>query len=120
MRTPKLCVVDGCPGLLGALERVWPKVDVQRCAVHKLRNLERKAPKHALDQIKADYQLIVYAESGNAARVAYDAFVRKWKAPCPGVVRSLQEGGDEVLMYRPRFPGQVNEHICGFRPMAIG
>jgi putative transposase len=103
MRVPKLCVVDGCPGLRGALGRVWPKVDVQRCAVHKLRNLERKAPKHALDEIKDDYHLIVYAKSASEARSAYDAFVRKWKASCPGVVRSLQEGGDELLTFY-RYP----------------
>jgi transposase-like protein len=103
LRTPKLCVVDGCPGLRGALERVWPEVDVQRCAVHKLRNLERKAPKHALDEIKEDYHLIVYAKSEREARSAFDAFVRKWKARCPGVVRSLQEGGDELLTFY-RYP----------------
>jgi putative transposase len=103
LRVPKLCVVDGCPGLRGALERVWAKVDVQRCAVHKLRNLERKAPKHALDEIKDDYHLIVYAKNASEARGAYDAFVRKWKASCPAVVRSLQEGGDELLTFY-RYP----------------
>jgi hypothetical protein len=30
--------------------------------VHKLRNLERKAPKHAVAEIRADFHRIVYAE----------------------------------------------------------
>jgi transposase-like protein len=67
--------------------------------VHKLRNLKRKAPKHALAEIRADFHRIVYAESAATARVAYTAFERKWNARCPGVVRSLQEGGEELLTF---------------------
>jgi putative transposase len=96
---PKVCVIDGNPGLRGAIERGWPKAWVQRCTVHKLRNLERKAPAHALEAIKADYHRIVYAVSLAEARKAYAAFVRKWKKSCPGVVASLEEGGDELLSF---------------------
>ena len=99
LHAPKLCVVDGNPGLRGAIDRSWPKALVQRCTVHKLRNLERKAPAHAYDEIKADYHRIVYAASLAEARKAYAAFVRKWKKPCPGVVVSLEEGGDELLTF---------------------
>jgi transposase-like protein len=72
---------------------------VQRCGVHKLRNLERKAPKHALAEIRADFHRIVYAESAAAARTAYTAFERTWSTRCPGVIRSLQEGGEELLTF---------------------
>jgi transposase-like protein len=96
---PKVSVIDGNPGLRGAIERCWPKTLVQRCTVHKLRNLERKAPAHALEAIKADYHRIVYAASLAEARKAYAAFVRKWKKSCPGVVTSLEEGGDELLTF---------------------
>jgi transposase-like protein len=102
-KAPKLCIVDGNVGLRGAIEATWSKVDVQRCTVHKLRNLERKAPKHALDEIKADYHRIVYAKSESVAREAYADFVAKWKKSCPGVVRSLEEAGDELLTFF-RFP----------------
>jgi len=98
--TPPLwCVIDGHPGLRKAVGLVWPRALVQRCCVHKLRNLERKAPKHAQAEIRADYHRIVYAESAAAARAAYTAFERKWTPCCPGVVRSLQEGGAELLTF---------------------
>ena len=42
---------------------------------------------------------IVYAASGDAGRSAYGAFERKWGKRCPGVVRSLQEGGAELLTF---------------------
>ena len=96
---PLWCVIDGHPGLRKAVGLVWPQALVQRCCVHKLRNLERKAPKHALAEIRADFHRIVYAESAAAARRAYTAFERKWSARCPGVVRSLQEGGEELLTF---------------------
>jgi putative transposase len=96
---PVVCVIDGHAGLRKAVERVWPKAGVQRCAVHKLRNLERKAPKHALAELRADFHQIVYAENHPAAQSAFTAFERKWRTRCPGVVRSLQEGGEELLTF---------------------
>lgn len=96
---PVWSVIDGHPGLRKAVGLVWPRVLVQRCGVHKLRNLERKAPKHALPEIRSDFHRIMYAESAAAARAAYTAFERKWTARCPGVVRSLQEGGEELLTF---------------------
>jgi putative transposase len=76
---------------------------VQRCCVHKLRNLERKAPKHALAEIRADFHRIVYAANADTAHTAYIAFERGWAKRCPGVVTSLREGGDEQLTFF-RFP----------------
>jgi putative transposase len=52
LRAPMLCIVDGHAGLRRAVGLVWPRAAVQRCCVHKLRNLERKAPKHALAEIR--------------------------------------------------------------------
>jgi putative transposase len=99
LAAPIWCVIDGHPGLRKAVGLVWPQALVQRCAVHKLRNLERKAPKHALAEIRADFHRIVYAESAAAARLAYVAFERTWTPRCPSVVRSLQEGGEELLTF---------------------
>src|ERR671937_2419965 len=82
-----------------AVSEVWPHAAVQRCCVHKLRYLERKAPKHVLAEIRDDFHRIVYAASGEAARSAYTAFERTWAKRCPGVVTSLREGGDELLTF---------------------
>ncbi len=103
LRTPVLCIIDGNPSLRRAVGEVWPRAALQRCCVHKLRNLERKAPKHALATIRDDFHRIVYATSADAARTAYVAFERTWAKRCPGVVTSLREGGDELLTFF-RFP----------------
>jgi putative transposase len=65
----------------------------------QLRNLERKVPKHALSEVKSDFHRIVYAESIAAARGAFTVFERKWRTRSPGVVRSLQDGGEELLSF---------------------
>jgi transposase-like protein len=103
LRAPILAIIDGNAGLRRAVEGVWPGMAVQRCCVHKLRNLERKAPKHALDDIRDDFHRIVYASTHDAARAAYATFERTWGKRCPGVVMSLREGGDELLTFF-RFP----------------
>jgi transposase-like protein len=99
LATPLLCIIDGNPGLRRAVGEIWPRALVQRCCVHKLRNLERKAPKHALAELRDDFHRIVYATSGELARAEITAFERKWTTRCPGVVRSLQEGGAELLTF---------------------
>jgi transposase-like protein len=103
LQAPVLAIIDGNAGLRRAVGLVWPKAAVQRCCVHKLRNLERKAPKHALVEIRDDFHRIVYAANADVARAAYAAFERTWAKRCPGVVTSLREGGDELLTFF-RFP----------------
>ena len=46
MAKPELVIVDGGKGLEAALASLWDDVPVQRCTVHKERNLLAHAPKH--------------------------------------------------------------------------
>jgi len=83
LKAPLLCIVDG-NAACGARSR-WCGAR-RRCsdaAVHKLRNLVRKAPKHAREEIADDFTVIVYAASEGAAREAYGVFTSKWKSPLP-------------------------------------
>ena len=101
VRAPHLCILDGGPGLRAAVEQTWPAAAIQRCTVHKLRNLLTHAPRRLHDELRADYHAIVMAEDGAAARCAYTAFGRKWTKTCAGAVKSLDEAGAELLtMYR--------------------
>src|SRR3989475_10762331 len=50
-RAPVLAIIDGNAGWRRAVGLVWSRAAVQRCCVHKLRNLTRQAPKHALAEI---------------------------------------------------------------------
>jgi putative transposase len=100
---PALVVIDGSKGLRGAVTECWPKVAVQRCTVHKLRNLKAHAPKRLHDELHQNYHEIVYADDEQAARRAWLKFTTKWKKRCPGVVESLEQAGAELLTFY-RFP----------------
>jgi len=99
-------VIDGNAGLRRALATTWPKTLVQRCVVHKLRNLEAHAPTRALDELRADYHAIMQTSSLRVAQEAYRRFIRRWQPRSDAVVRSLEEAGEELLtMYSfPRSP----------------
>ena len=55
LAAPRLVVADGAPGLIGAVEEIWPRADRQHCAVHRLRNLPAKLPKAERDRIRFNY-----------------------------------------------------------------
>ncbi len=96
---PQLCVLDGSKGLRAAVERTWPAAAIQRCTVHKLRNLLTHAPRRLHDELRDDYHAMVFAEDGAIARRAYAAFRKKWTKGCPGAVASLEEAGAELLTF---------------------
>jgi len=98
LESPVLLISDGHRGLVKAIE-AWPQAEVQRCTVHKWANLVKHCPVHAHAELKRDYDRIVYAKSGMAARAAYSAFVTKWRKLCPAVARSLEEAGERLLTF---------------------
>lgn len=55
--SPWLVVTDGAPGLVRAVEELWPEADRQRCSVHRLRNILAKLPKRddARKRVQAAY-----------------------------------------------------------------
>ncbi len=55
LAAPRLIVADGAPGLISAVEELWPRADRQHCAVHRLRNLQAKLPKSEHDRIRFNY-----------------------------------------------------------------
>jgi len=57
LRAPDLVIGDGAPGLIRAMEELWPDADRQRCTVHRLRNIRAKLPKQPElhERVKAAY-----------------------------------------------------------------
>lgn len=103
VQAPVLVILDGSPGLAKAVAATWPGAARQRCAVHKLRNLLRHAPKHAAEEGKADFHRIVSAAGEGEARTAHQRFLAKWRKLAPKVAASLLEAGEELLTFS-RFP----------------
>jgi transposase-like protein len=53
LAAPRLVVADAAPGLISAIEEIWPRADRQHCAVHRLRNLPAKLPKSEQDRVRS-------------------------------------------------------------------
>ena len=53
--SPLLVVTDGAPGLINAVEQLWPKADRQRCTVHRLRNVLAKLPERERERVRLAY-----------------------------------------------------------------
>jgi putative transposase len=100
---PDLVIVDGGKGLEAALARLWDDVPVQRCTVHKERNLLAHAPKHLHDEIKADFNDMVHAGSAVDVVAKRKVFLTKWKLRCRAVADSLDEAGERLFTFL-RYP----------------
>ena len=105
LATPELVIVDGGKGLEAALAGLMSNIPVQRCTVHKERNLLAHAPKELHDEIKADFTDMMYAEDAGEVRKKRKAFLAKWRLKCPGVANSLEEAGDRLFTFL-RYPPQ--------------
>src|SRR3984893_1587843 len=103
LKTPELVIVDGGSGLDKALAALWPDVPVQRCTVHKHRNLLAHAPDRLHEEVSADYNDMVYAQTRQEIEAKRKAFIRKWRLKCRAVADSLEEAGDKLFTFT-RFP----------------
>jgi transposase-like protein len=71
--------------------------------VHKHRNLLAHAPDRLHEEISADYNDMIYADSKQEIESKRKAFIRKWRLKCRAAVDSLEEAGDELFTFA-RFP----------------
>jgi putative transposase len=106
LKAPDFVIVDGAPGLEAALTELWPDAPVQRCTVHKHRNLLAHAPKALHDELTEDYRDMVYAETKAQIEARRKAFLRKWRLKCPAVAGSLEEAGDRLFTFARLDPSQ--------------
>ena len=104
---PEFVIVDGAPGLEAALVALWgTELPIQRCTVHKHRNLLGHAPKHMHDELTEDYRDMIYAETAAQVETRRKAFLRKWRLKCKAVADSLEEAGDRLFSFTRLDPSQ--------------
>ena len=101
LRRPEFLIVDGAPGLDKAIAAVWDGVPVQRCTVHKHRNLLAHAPERLHEEITADYNDMIYAATREEIEARRKAFIRKWRLKHRAVADSLEEAGERLVRLHP-------------------
>src|SRR3989440_3385968 len=106
LRRPDFLIVDGASGLDKAIAAVWDGVPVQRCTVHKHRNLLAHAPERLHDEITADYTDVIYAATPENIEARRKAFIRKWRLKHRAVADSLEEAADRLFAFARLPPSQ--------------
>jgi putative transposase len=106
LRRPEFLIVDGAPGLENAIAAVWNGVPVQRCTVHKHRNLLAHAPERLHEEISAHYNDMIYAATREEVATRRKAFIRKWWLKHRAVADSLEEAGDRLFTFTRLPPSQ--------------
>jgi len=106
LNAPDFIIVDGAPGLEAALAALWPEAPVQRCTVHKHRNLLAHAPRRLHDELTEDYRDMIYADTAAEIETRRKAFIRKWRLKCRAVADSLEEAGDRLFTFTRLPPSQ--------------
>ena len=94
----KLISTDGHPGLLAALELVWPRVALQRCWAHKLRNVAAKL-KRSQKQCLQEAKLIYQASTRREAIGRFRIWSARWKGQAERAVRCLELDLEQMLAF---------------------
>lgn len=95
----ELITIDGSGGLAAALEVVYPRVPVQRCWAHKVRNILDSIRRKDQPLMKKDLQRIYGASSRSRAVDQIVRFGVRWEDAYPKAIRQLTRNLVELLAF---------------------
>ncbi len=94
---PILCVLDGAKALVAAVKAVFDHPVVQRCQLHKVRNVESKLPKNMASTVAKKMRAAYHDPDALSAQATLEALARGLAKSHPGAAGSLREGLAETL-----------------------
>jgi putative transposase len=105
-----LGVFDGLPGLEEAFKAVFPKADVQRCVIHKVRNTLNHVRKKDQYEIVEDLKAIYRSFTKKAALEQFEFFKDKWEKKYPKEVQSWEKDLPVLLTFLD-YPSDIHSVI---------
>ena len=95
---PMLCVLDGSKALDSAVREVFDgNVLIQRCQVHKKRNVKAHLPESLHEELDQRLNVAYYGDDYAAAKKQLDNTMKWLERLNPSAAASLREGLDETL-----------------------
>jgi putative transposase len=95
---PILAVIDGSKALAAAVKRVWgEKARIQRCQIHKRRNIEAHLPDKHHDELRQLLHAAWHETDYERAKKQLLTTVRWLERLSPDAASSLREGLEETL-----------------------
>ncbi len=94
---PILACLDGAKALRRAVLDVFDAPVIQRCQLHKVRNVRDKLPQRLRPGVERRMRAAYHADSALAAEALLNALARELDKTHPSAAASLREGMDETL-----------------------
>ena len=92
-----LCVLDGAKALHAGVRAVFDRPVIQRCQLHKIRNVGDKLPKTMEATVAKKMRVAYHEPDALAAEAALEHLARGLDGSHPGAAASLREGLAETL-----------------------
>ena len=126
LRPPLLSISDAAPGLISALEQVFPQSLRQKCLIHRARNVLAKVPAEAQTELKNAYwklfdvdgvldgkdgpTLVPGPELVAFAQARIEVFASTYAARYPAAAKCLLTDREQLTSYL-RFPREHHRRI---------
>jgi putative transposase len=94
---PILCVLDGAKALSAAVKAVFDTPVIQRCQLHKIRNVEAKLSDRLASTVAKKMRAAYHNPDALAAEATLEDLARQLTTNHPGAAGSLREGLAETL-----------------------
>lgn len=98
-RALRLITTDGNPGLISALEVVYPFVPRQRCWFHKMQNVSSYARKRDHKELLCGARAIYLSPTRREAIRAFWRWAQRWREAYPKAVRCIEKDLEELLSH---------------------
>ncbi|MCT8137522.1 IS256 family transposase [Anaerobacillus sp. CMMVII] len=110
LREVLLGVFDGLSGLEEAFLAVYPKADVQRCVVHKVRNTLNQVRKKDQVDISEGLKLVYKSPTREIAQIQFEKFKEEWSKKYPKEVQSWEQDLPVLLTFM-KYPMDIRSGI---------
>jgi transposase-like protein len=95
----QMIITDGGKGLMSALPLVYPRIPLQRCWAHKVRNVLNYVHKGDHKAVKRSLEAISHAQGIKEAQTALRRFKQRWGTTYPKAVACLRKDEEDLLTF---------------------
>ena len=97
--TPLTVTTDGAPGLIKAVEAMWPEAQRIRCWFHKMKNVLEKVPEELHEAVKRLLQDVRDAPDYDTGKQRAAALIERYKHELPSAVACLEDDLEASLAH---------------------
>ena len=99
LQEPVQTTTDGSPGLMRAVEEMFPNSLRQRCLAHKTRNVTDKVPDSVRAEMKNAVRAAYYAPNREVANMIAADVLKTYQSTYPAAMRSFQDDWEACIAY---------------------